>query len=414
MRRFPWFTLVILLLGILFLREARWQKSEEVFLRWLLKNAEPRGPVASLTVVEIGADQSQDNAPSELAPLGTSQRNTVTLAPFEMALFLKAALDFQPGLIAFENVLKWRERDKDQEQMFIDQAMRVPKLLLAAELTATPDPDAPGPELPGFSQVSGRRADLAEYSGISRQPVEDMRLISSAGFVNLPDEIADDLHVPLLFQYRGEVIPSFALQAVLLWMRATPAEVKIELGSRIILPNGHTIPIRDDGTLLINPNAAKRARRITLNQLVFAADELDRGAKTTGQLENMRDQVVLARIPANPLSPPDVFAATIATIQNNAYLRRISWIFDCLMLVAVVAIANPVRRFSRIDLLLSAIAFSAAYCLIALGVLSHWLIWLPGVLPLGAVWVLVLFTLILPTPKNAARTVAVAASPPAP
>ncbi len=241
-----------------------------------------------------------------------------------------------------------------------------------------------------------------------------MRLISSAGFVNLPDEIADDLHVPLLFQYRGEVIPSFALQAVLLWMRVTPAEVKIDLGSRIILPNGHTIPIRDDGTLLINPNAAKKAWRITLNQLVFAADEHDRGAKTTVQLEDMRDQIVLVRIPANPLSPPDVFAATIATIQNNAYLRRVSWIFDCVILIGVVAISNPVRRFSRIDLLLSAIAFSAAYCLIALAVLSHWLIWLPGILPLGAVWILVLFTLILPTPKNAARTVAVAAPPPAP
>ncbi|MFZ3374756.1 MAG: hypothetical protein WA183_04300, partial [Chthoniobacterales bacterium] len=60
------------------------------------------------------------------------------------------------------------------------------------------------------------------------------------------------------------------------------------------------------------------------------------------------------------------------------------------------------------------IAFSAGYCLIALGILSRWSVWLPGFLPLGAVWVVVLFSLILPAPKDASRPVAVAASPPAP
>ncbi len=83
-------------------------------------------------------------------------------------------------MVAFENILKWRERDKDQEQVFIDQAMRVPQLLLAAELTATPDPDAPGPEIPGFTQVTGKRGDLVEFSGIGRQPNEEMRLIATA------------------------------------------------------------------------------------------------------------------------------------------------------------------------------------------------------------------------------------------
>ena len=84
----------------------------------------------------------------------------------EFALFLQSVLEFQPTVVAFENILKWRERDKDQEQVFIDQAMRVPKLLLAAELTTTPDPDATGQEIQGFSQVTGKRGDLVEFSGI--------------------------------------------------------------------------------------------------------------------------------------------------------------------------------------------------------------------------------------------------------
>jgi hypothetical protein len=287
--------------------------------------------------------------------------------------------------------------------------MRVPKLLLSAELTATPDPDAPVPEIAGFPQVTGKRGDLVEFSGIGRQPSEDVRLISTLGFVNLPNEVADDIHVPLLFQYRGEVIPSFALQAVLLWLRVTPEEVKIDIGKYILLPQGRKIPIQSDGTVVINPNAAKMARRLSLNELLLAAQQREQG-KTTAHLDDMRDQILLARRPADLLAPPDVFAATIATIQMNLFVRRVSWIFDCVMILSITALSGAVRKFSRIDLMLCAMAFSAAYCLIALGILSRWSIWLPGFLPLGAVWVVVLFSLILPKRKDAARTITVGAS----
>ena len=54
-----------------------------------------------------------------------------------------------------------------------------------------------------------------------RQPIEDLRLISTPGFSNLPDESPAYLRVPLLFLYRGEVVPSFTLQAILLWLRVT-------------------------------------------------------------------------------------------------------------------------------------------------------------------------------------------------
>src|SRR5205085_9323636 len=260
---------------------------------------------------------------------------------------------------------------------------------LTADLTATPAPDALGPECPGFTQVTGKRGELVEFSGIGRQPSEEMRLIATAGFTNLPEEIADGIHVPLLFRYRGEVIPSFALQAALLWLRVTPAEVTIDLGSHISLPQGRKIPIRADGTLLISPNAGKKARRITLNELALATQQHDAGEKTSIETETIRDQIVLARTPANPLSPPDVFAATLATIQTNAYVRRVSWIFDCVFLLIAAAVVGKLGYVSRVDLVLGAIAFTAAYCLISLAIISRWLIWLPGCLPLGAVWLLV-------------------------
>ena len=51
-----WMMIVVLLLGLLFLREPRLQHSEEYFLRWILKNSQSSGPAAPLTVVEIGRD----------------------------------------------------------------------------------------------------------------------------------------------------------------------------------------------------------------------------------------------------------------------------------------------------------------------------------------------------------------------
>ncbi len=51
-----WLMLVVLLLGLLFLREPRLQRTEEIFLRWLLKNAQSRDTPAPLTIVEIGRE----------------------------------------------------------------------------------------------------------------------------------------------------------------------------------------------------------------------------------------------------------------------------------------------------------------------------------------------------------------------
>jgi CHASE2 domain len=396
MRRFSfWPVLVVLLLGVLVLREPRFEKLEENFLRWLLRNAQPPKAAIPLTVVEIGRDRPSPNAkesPDESTD-AFLHGGGAAISPLEHALFLQSVLEFQPTVVAFESILKWRERDRDQEQVFLDQAMRVPKLLLGAELTNTPDPDQAPLEIPAFSQVTGSRGQLAEFSGVGRQPNEDMRLIATLGFINLPDEIGDELHVPLLFRYRGEVIPSFALEAVLLSQRITPGEVKIELPSRILLPRGHKIPIRSDGTLLINPLAAKNTRRLALNQLLLAAQQRGQGGMTTAHLEDMRDHIVLARTPANPLAPPDVFATTIATMQSHMYLRRVSHIFDFVVLVCAVIAAAFGGNISRAYLILGAIVFTAAYCLIALNLVSQWLIWVPGYFPLGIIWLLVLFRL---------------------
>ena len=386
-----WVIIFVLLLGVLFLREPRFQRSEDIFLRWLLRHSQPATKPVPLTIVQVG----KENPP----------------APLETALLLQGLLEFKPTVIAVEPVLQWGERAKDQEQIFMDQAMRVPKLLLGAELTASPDPDAPVPEITGFSHVTGRRGDLPEFSGIEHQPSEDVRVLSTLSFINFPPEAADDLHVPLLFQYRGEVIPAFALQAVMLWLRITPDEVKVDIGSSIDFPNGTKIPVRADGTLLVSPRMTQRARSITIDELLLAAQQHGSGAATGIRLEDIRSQLVFAQTESNA---PDLIAAAIASMQAQTFVRRVSWIFDCAIVVVISVLSGWLRKFSRVDLVIGAVAFSAAYCLIALGIISAWAIWLPAWLPLGAAWISVIAAIILPKPKNSARTVTVAAPPPVP
>jgi len=221
------------------------------------------------------------------------------------------------------------------------------------------------------------------------------------------------VHAPLLFQYRGEVIPSFALQAALLWLRIPLNEVKVDIGSAISLPNGMKIPIRSDGTALLNSEIGRRARYISLNELLLAAQQHETGVSPTLRLDDLADQLVLARMSTDSRAP-DFFAATIAAIQSGSFVRRVSRIFDCVIIILVAAVSGTVRQFSRIDLVLAAIAFTAGYSLLDLAILSRWSVWLPGCLPLGAVWVLVIFSLVQPKTRDAPRTVAIAAPPPAP
>ena len=88
-------------------------------------------------------------------------------------------------------------------------------------------------------------------------------------------------------------------------------------------------------------------------------------------------------------------------------------IFDCIILLLAAAIVGKLRDLSRVDLVLGGIAFTAAYLLAALAVVSQWLIWLPGCLPLGVVWLLVLVSVVIPHRFRVRREV-IAMPPPVP
>jgi hypothetical protein len=411
--------IVIVLVAILLGRDPHVEKADQFFLDWLLRNTDPTpGERLPLLVVEMGRASlpAEKSNSAQAFARGLSSE----ISPLDFALFLQSILDFKPTVLAIEPLLRWRERDRDQEQVFLDQAMRVPKLLLAAELTATPDPDVPSGEISGFSHVSGRRGDLPTFTGIAHQPDEDLRLISTLAYINLPEEVSSETHVPLLFQYRGEVIPAFALHAFLTWARIPMSDVNVIIGSRIELPGGRIIPIEPDGTLIINPNAAKLGSHFTLNEVLLLAQERPKNSP----LDTLHDDLVLVRTPTvvKPDDPTEirearaagVLAAAIATLQSHRFVTRVSVVFDCMVLALIALLAWPALHARRADVILGAIAFTAAYCLLAFGLMSRSGIFIPGLVPLTAVWLLALIALITPRKKHPAEAIEIAASPPSP
>ena len=396
----PWLILVVILLGALILREPRLQQMEDVFLSWFLEHSEPVLPAAKVTLVEIGREDFQRMTPAEEAkPLPKGMAARRSLSPLEYALFLQAVMEFQPTVIAIEPVLIWRDRDKAQEQVFIDQAMRVPKLLVGIELGGKGTRDFSADDVQSFPNVTGNRGNLAVFSGVDRQPDDDIRLISTPGFTNLTNERTDRIRVPMLFEYRGEIVPSFPLQAIMLWLRATPADVKVELGSQIILPNGWKIPIHRDGTVTINPAAKQSVRRLTLNELLLAAQEHEKRQPPSIDVDNLKDQIVTLRIADDPLQPANVFSTAIATIQNNAYVRPAHWAVAWVIILAAALLSCFLWMISEINLLLGAIIFSAGYALAGLGVLSTNHLWLPTFLPFALLWFLVVVRLLTNGPR---------------
>src|SRR6476620_163739 len=399
---------VVVLAALLLARDPYVAQAAAFFLDWLLRNTPASGDHAPLTVVEIGGGPTVETQPNQQAPGNSpeSHPSPGAVSPLDFALFFQSILEFKPTVVAVEPPLKWRERDKNQEQVFLDQAMRVPKLLLSAELTSTPDPDAPPTEIPGFVHVSGRRGDLPTYTGVQRQPDEDLRLISSLGYINLSGESAT--RVPLLFNYRGEVIPAFALQAFLTWARIPMSEVQIQIGSHIALPRGRKIPIDWDGSLTVNPNASKLGRRFSLNELLLLAQQRQQNSP----LQSLHNELILARTPTNPLAPPAVFAATIATLQSNHFIRRVSVVFDCAVILLIAVLGSRAVRASRVDLLLGLIAFTAAYCLIAFMIILRYAIGVAGLVRWGTSGLLESLAFAWPRPKHRAVFFLIVRRPP--
>ncbi len=457
-RSAPWFLVVLLLASVFLLRETQRSDSplatlDERFLDWLMANtstsAAQQAALAqpAVTLVEIDDAALDPGAGKE------------AMTALDYALILQAAAAFDPAVVAIAPVLEFPRPQPEYERILLDQALRTPKLLLAAR----PNGHAPGrvpppaitPEtvVAPLRHVRGDRRRLPELRELDRRPAESLLLAAAAcgpTVVDLDAEVpsfaafgapspapsataapaaaagpgSSARTVPLLFRTpTGQVLPAFTLQAAMLWLQLTADEIKVELPTHVQLGGRWRVPIDATGALRLDFRSLRAVPRLGIDDLILAANEKNAGAGRAGGVT--APPAALARVPGGVLllgrtdqttrtlslpvggsgdargAPAELLALAIANLQAHAFIRRAPLAADLLIVAALCALGWRLLALRRLPALLLLVAALLVYTLLALVVFDLARLWLPWALPAGAIGVAALLLAFLPHPAPA-------------
>jgi hypothetical protein len=296
-------------------------------------------------------------------------------SPLEFSVFFQGALPLKPDVIAIDQVLDW------------ERAMVLP--------------DEQNRKLAQYAQALHNNLLRA----VEQQPSESYRLASKIGFTNLPPLHSHFNSVPLLLRYRGQVVPSFTLQAVLVWAKLTPDDVTVEMGSHIDIGKQFHIPIDSRGRMRVNFGTSFTS--FTFEELALASEQKQSGVAPIVPIDRLTGGIVLlsrtdSAARTVPLaarrngSPGELFASAIATIQNQSFIRPVPDWAQYAVIGVFMLWSFPVPRMKKFKTILYGLLALVVYGLVALAVFGQWLLCLPGVAPAGVVAICVLFRLVTP------------------
>jgi len=383
---------------------------DNAFADFLAMNSPRSAPPAPVTLVRI------DNASLADHPWPWN--------PLQYSLFFQAALPLKPEVVGIDQVLDWDRAivlPEDQnrklaqyEKLLRGGILRAPKMVLGAKLGFPDDPQLIPPlqPVPLLRNVHGSLSQIPEFTAIEMEPSETYRLSSTLGFINLPPTPTRTRFnsVPLLLRYQGEIAPSFTLQAVLHWAKLTPDDVAVQVGSYIDLGGKLRIPIDATGRMRVDFGVAFPT--FGFDELLLGSEQKEAGRAPIVPIDKIAGSVVLlsrtdAATRTIPLaanrhgSPGELFAAAIATIQTQSFIRPTPDWAQYLIILALTVLSYFVPRWRKLEAVRNGLVALAVYALLALAVFGRWLVWMPGIIPLGVVGFFVLLRVV--TPDSIAR-----------
>jgi len=400
--------IIVLIVGLFLMRESRMAPLDEVdemFVDWLAANTSHNLPTARCVLVEINDSSLED-------------KHAWPWSPLDFALFLQAILEFEPKVIAIAPVLEWEDQPAGDgeglrrvqfEHSLDDFILRAKSIVLGADLGFPPDPDVVPPLQPApfFRHVRGDAGGLRQFTAIEEEPKEEYRVAPqlALGFLNLPARNEVTRSMPLVLNYRGMVVPSFVLQTVLLSMKLTTDDVTVDLGSSVQLGNKGSIPI--DGAGAMRVDFGSPITRFGFDDLLLAVQQAHSGRPPIVPLDLLRGRVVLLartdkaactlRLPSGREgSPGELFAAAIATIQNQAFAHRVSALFDLLLIGILTALGYFLVRWSLARVIVISLIVFIFYLLISMMIFGTFLLWFPVLLPAGLFLTLFVLRLLAP------------------
>lgn len=387
MPRPSWIFLIVLLAGLLISRESRRPGLigglDRAFFDWLGANTHVnKAPAAGgVTLVEI--DDAVLESPGRWP-----------LAPLDYALFLQAVQKFDPAVIAIEPVANWPRAQPGNEEILVQQALTAPKLLLGVQLgSAAGAKDAAA--LSPLEHFSGDPSAVPQFPEVVEGPNARLLPLAVCGVANLSPPGAPVREIPLLFRRRAEVLPSFTLQALGLWLQLAPGEISVTPGETARLGGQHRVALDRAGRALLDVSAYRQVNRIELDDLLFCASGQSAAvpgvAAQAGRIKG--GLVILGRtdhaaqvysLPGGTrASAAEVMAWAVASLRENPMLRRGSLAWDAGITLIVAVLAPVLLRISQRRAAVIAAGALAGYALAALCAFEMASLWLPFALPIG-------------------------------
>ena len=403
-----WFPLVVGVVGLLLARESRQAASplagiDRAFFDWLDANVAPARPVPgtpSVTLVEI--DDGVADTPRRLP-----------LAPLEYASFLHSVAKYEPAVVAVAPTLAWTQSTPGTEQILLDEALAVPKLLLGVRLGSSAGNGVDPALLPGLENVHGNQARLTDFPELVESPGTRLFTLAAAtGATNLPGaEGVPTRDLPLVFRCRERVVPAFALETLVLALRLAPSEVSVVLGSHVQLGERLRLPIDPAGRALLDARAFARVSRLSLDDLPLlvvgqaspearaAAARMHGGVVILGRTDAAARTLKLPG--GRSISPAEAFAWAAASLEDAPATHRASAWWEGGIVAAFALLGGPLLGRRRGSATVLAGAALAVYALLALSVFEGGRVWLPLALPPGLTLLIVALVWLRAMPTRA-------------
>lgn len=384
------FLLIYLIVAGFVWRESGRRPLEDIdsaFIDWLAANSPRKSTPAPLMLVEINdASMAQTGWP---------------ISPLDYSLFLQAVLPAQPGVIAIAPVVQWDDKKPGKsaegaryERILHELILKSPKLLLGARLGHREDTDVipPAERIPVLRNVEGSINEIPEYDVISEKPDENLALSAELGFINLRGRNSVVQRAPLVFRYRGQLVPSFTLQAAMLWCKLTLDDVTVVTDSHVQLGDKIRIPIDRFGRMLVDFSTP--VSRFGYDDLLLAVAQKEINQQPFFSVEQIKAGVtMLARTdaPSRYLEFPDgqvasigeLFAEAIGTIQTESFYKRVSQKVD-IAIVALFGVAGLCfLRWHPQTIVIWSVLILLFYLFAAVTIFGAQRLWMPFTLPTG-------------------------------
>jgi len=265
---------------------------------------------------------------------------------------------------------------------------------------------------PLIHTVKGRTNDIPEFTDVPMPPAEDLRLAATIGFIPPPAPGTVTSKIPLLFRYRGELVPSFVLQSMMLWLKLAPEQISVVTGSHIALGDKISVPIDRTGSMWVDFQSP--VTRFGCDELLLAVELKRAGQQVDIPLDKIAGSItLLARTDASSQVLPwpgnrkgssgELLATAIATIQNKAFIHRIPMAIDCLLLALAVALGWFMSRQSKASATVVCVTALTVYLLGGLMIFESTRLALPLFMPAGLLAFAWFFRLCAPASQEPSR-----------